>query len=145
MSRVMSCSQAAFSIRLSSPAIMAITRSAKARAFCSSSAPPRRKRLSSCIEYMLPNSSVAVRMTKLGRRGSWLWQAMRPQRRSSTMIEIDSDAPTPMLRKYSMCTGETARLTDSDRSRDWVTASTGGRSGTGVAFTSAMMRNGLRR
>ena len=60
-------------------------------------------------------------------------------------IEIDSEAATPMLARYSMWIGETARSTDSDRSSGAPRSSRAGMIGTGVAPTSAMIRNRLRR
>ena len=60
-------------------------------------------------------------------------------------IEIERDAPTPMLRKYSMWIGETARNVLMDRSSGVPSNEVPGTMGIGSLSTSLMMRNRLRR
>ena len=64
------------------------------------------------------------------------------------MMDTESDAATPMLRRYSTCTGETLRSTEEERSSG-ATAAPAGRAGadstgTGSALTSAINRSQLR-
>ena len=63
-----------------------------------------------------PSRSQALRTGKVTRRGARLWQEIRPHSSPSIRMEIDMDAPVPMLRMYSRCTGETWRSPTSDRS-----------------------------
>ena len=61
------------------------------------------------------------------------------------MIEIERDAATPMLRKYSMWTADTARVIANERSSGSGLPAPSEISGIVVALTSAMMRNGFLR
>ena len=71
--------------------------------------------------------------------------AISPQSVPSTMTEMDADAPTSILRKYSIWTGDTARVTAKERSSGSGTSSPDDNSGTVSAATSAMIRNELRK
>ena len=61
------------------------------------------------------------------------------------MIEIDSEARTPMLRRYSIWIGETERSVDRLRSIGSPPNCLPGSTGTGVSLTLAMIRRRLRR
>ena len=76
------------------------------------------------------NMSNAARIAGGTRRGCAWWQANRPQSRPSTTIDIDIDAATPMLRRYSRCTGETLRRACWLRSSAVSSGSTPGNTGT---------------
>ena len=60
------------------------------------------------------------------------------------MIEMESEAPTPMLRRYSIWIGDTARVTHSDMSSAAPAGSSAGMTGTGGALMSAITRKMLR-
>jgi hypothetical protein len=66
---------------------------------------------------------------------------MRPHSRRRSISETDIDERTPMLARYSRCTGETLRSIAPDRSSGRpVDGVTGGSSGTGRYVASGIRR-----
>jgi hypothetical protein len=64
-----------------------------------------------------PTRSQSARISRDGRRGVRWWQTSMPQSVPSRTSDTPSVAPTPMLRRYCRCIGDTLRKAQKVMSR----------------------------